>query len=136
MIYATTDLKFGPMKRKTIFYRLVHHWNFCNAYFINIRQIVCKKNSNQCYRSEHWNNNMWKFYQEELWNNLLVAYLVKLAEDFPETVPQQDLYFFLEPQGHALFLEIFNKKRWKRYINYKQFKKRGKREESCWVFQK
>lgn len=79
---------------------------------------------------------MWKFYQEELWNNLLVAYLVKLAEDFPETVPQQDLYFFLEPQGHALFLEIFNKKRWKRYIYYKQFKKRGKREESCWVLQK
>lgn len=60
---------------------------------------------------------MLKFYKEELWNNLLVAYLVKLAEDLPETDPQQDLYFFLEPQGHALFLGIFNKKEMKKYIS-------------------
>lgn len=32
------------------------------------------------------------------------------VDDLPATVPQQDLYFFFEPHGHALFLGIFCKK--------------------------
>jgi hypothetical protein len=35
------------------------------------------------------------------------AYITNLAEDLPVTAPQQALYFFFEPHGQALFLEIF-----------------------------
>ena len=38
-------------------------------------------------------------------NNFLETYFANLGEDLPATDPQQDLYFFLEPQGQALFLE-------------------------------
>lgn len=52
-------------------------------------------------------------HQSYIWamSSISEAYPITLAEDFPETDPQQDLYFVFEPQGHALFLGIFNKKK-------------------------